>query len=232
MWPELLKIRSADLSRLRDVAYLESLLPELGLNNEALSEFPSHLYPYCGRGLFSWQYPHQFSRYLVAFSALPITSYLEIGVHKGGTFIITTEYLRRFNPGFLRATGVDLRILEPLSSYILLDKQCSFFQVSSQSAEFDLILRPGFDLVLIDGDHRREAVKSDFMKVRPFARHIALHDIASDSVPSVRDVWNEIKRDYATEFSFTEFVEQYPEVQSRTGHTYLGIGLAVAKETR
>ncbi len=74
-------IREKGLDCLSDPKKLEfDLLPSLGLNNENLREFPEELYPYCGRGLLHWQYPNQFSKYLVLLSKLRIERYLEIGV--------------------------------------------------------------------------------------------------------------------------------------------------------
>src|SRR2546430_1320768 len=58
---------------------LETLLLELGLNDEGLNEFPSSLHPFCGHGLRIWQYPSQFSKYLAHVSTLGVRSYLEIG---------------------------------------------------------------------------------------------------------------------------------------------------------
>jgi len=59
---------------------------------------PDELYQFCGRGLHYWQYPNQFSKYLVRLSQFKVESYLEIGVRHGGTFVITVEYLSRFHP--------------------------------------------------------------------------------------------------------------------------------------
>src|SRR5205085_905887 len=71
------------LIRAKNKAYLteakrleEELLLELGLNDERLYEFPKELYPYTGGGLFYWQYPNQFSKYLVELSRHTIESYL------------------------------------------------------------------------------------------------------------------------------------------------------------
>jgi hypothetical protein len=59
------RIRSDSLEKLSDPSYLEfKLLPELGLNDRHLHQYPSHLHPYCGGGIDSWQYPNQFSKYL------------------------------------------------------------------------------------------------------------------------------------------------------------------------
>ncbi len=49
-----------------------------------LEEFPAALYPWCGRGVKSWQYPRQFSRYLRFIADKQIQTYVEIGSRHGG----------------------------------------------------------------------------------------------------------------------------------------------------
>src|SRR5687768_13466351 len=70
-------LRDATLDELANPAELERLLPELGLNDEAIAEFPAELRARCGHGLRIWQYPAQFSKYLVQLSRLQVRSYLE-----------------------------------------------------------------------------------------------------------------------------------------------------------
>src|SRR5580658_8967061 len=90
-------LRTASLHELRDEAFLrEEFLLALGLNGEILDEFPTQLYPWCGRGILSWQYPVQFAKYLTYLAGKNLRSYVEIGCRFGGTFIIVVEYLRRF----------------------------------------------------------------------------------------------------------------------------------------
>ena len=99
-------IRSSPLDKLSDAKWLEDdLLLRLGLHANTVDEYPASLRPWCGQGLQSWQYPNQFSKYLVFLSS--IKSYLEIGCRHGGTFIITLEYLKRFNK-FDKAIAIDI----------------------------------------------------------------------------------------------------------------------------
>ncbi len=91
------ELRAAPIDLLLNEDWLErEFLLRLGLNDEMLEEFPAALYPWCGRGVKSWQYPRQFSRYLRFLADKQIQSYVEIGSRHGGTFIITAEYLDRF----------------------------------------------------------------------------------------------------------------------------------------
>lgn len=60
-------IRSTEFENLIDVNYLENqLIPRLGFNNENLTEQPEIVRSNIG-GLRIWQYPNQFSKYLVFF---------------------------------------------------------------------------------------------------------------------------------------------------------------------
>jgi len=86
-----------------------------------------------------------------------------------------------------------------------------------------------FDLVLIDGDHSREAVRRDWETVRPHARAVAFHDIVDAYCPGVRETWQELRREEADAYDFHEFTAHYPEVTAREGDTFLGLGLGVRR---
>lgn len=221
----LAELRHTPLSHLKDVTYLEHvLLPKLGLNDEVLREFPEHLYPWCGTGLRSWQYPCQFARYLVYMSVRSIRNYAEIGVRYGGTFIITVEYLRRFNAISL-AYAVDIEPAPILLAYAARHPEVVYDVRSSRSDETVCRLQERqWDLVMIDGDHSRDGCWSDYEHVHRNARLIALHDICSDSCPGVVDVWQDIRTATPKEH-LTEFVDQYEEVADRTHGRFLGIGV-------
>lgn len=224
-------IREVPLESLRDQAAMSDLLCKLGLNDEELFNFPEFLYPYCGNGLHSWQYPVQLSRYLIKLSEYKISSYLEIGAKHGGTFIITTEYLQRFNK-LKSATAVDLFPIKGVNRYKKLNPAVTSLAVNSQSKQFMHFVENNgpFDLAFIDGDHSYEGCLSDFRTMKDHARMLVFHDIVGMGVPGVIKVWEEIKTQHADEFDFFEFVEQYDEVVQKTGKTWLGIGLAVKKK--
>ena len=71
---------------------------------------------------------------------------------------------------------------------------------------------------------------NDFNPVRWIANMIALHDIASDACPGVKNVWSFIKNKYAAEFIFFEFTKQYSSVTDKTDQSFFGIGVAVRKQ--
>jgi Methyltransferase domain len=221
-------IHTSPTEQLLNPQYLEKeLLPLLGLNDEMRWQYPEDLHSVCGTGILSWQYPIQFSKYLVTLASLPISSYLEIGVRHGGTFVITVEYLRRV--GKLRkAIGVDIHPCPSLEQYTRSQPMAKFRCVNSATTEFHHILESegGFDLVLIDGNHSEEGCRADFEAVRERAEIIVFHDIASASWPGVRRVWQDLGQTEDTEYVFIEFVNQYPSILAR-GHCYLGLGLAI-----
>jgi cephalosporin hydroxylase len=219
-------LRETPLERLINDEYLEELLPQLGLNDEEVHEYPSHLFPYCGQGLKSWQYPIQFAKYLVWISDLSLHSYAEIGVRHGGTFIITLEFLRRINSD-IHAIAVDHQETEPFRQYLADFSDDRIEYIIRDSS--DLYVRDYFtnhraDLVFIDGDHSYEGCLSDYLMVKNSAQYIAVTDHFSDVCPGVKQFWEEIKH-VMPDDRLTEFKDQYEEVQARTGRSYMGIGM-------
>jgi hypothetical protein len=224
-------IRGKDRVFLSDAALLEKeLLPQLGLNNELLYQIPEELHPFTGKGLLHWQYPNQFSKYLALLSKLRISSYLEIGVRHGGTFVITTEYLQKFNP-LEKAVGVDLGYSPSVVEYAKLNRKARFFQADTQTERFhDMVKKEGwFDLVLIDGNHEPVECRNDYLTVKDKAGVLVLHDISSVICPGVQALWKELKAQPET-FTCFGFTEQYESVRERTGNSFFGIGVAVKKK--
>ena len=73
-----------------------------------VNEFPSELCPeYCGKGIGMWQLPNQISPTLLFLNQFKIRSYVEVGCAAGGTFMFTTELLRKAN-SLQGATCVDI----------------------------------------------------------------------------------------------------------------------------
>lgn len=219
------RIRHESLEKLSDPSYLEfKLLPELGLNDRHLNQYPSHLHSYCGIGIDSWQYPNQFSRYLHFLSQKKISSYVEIGCHKGGTFIITVEYLNRFHP-IERCLAVDNWPRDIINEYKLIRSEIEYLTTSSQSSEFyNAYLAHSWDLVLIDGDHSYQGATADYNIVKDRAKYIAFHDIANSLCPGTQQIWADMKRQYSSEKT-QQWCDQYDEVLLRMRGSIMGIGL-------
>ena len=206
---------------------MEKLIVKLGFNNEILQEQPSLIHNNTG-GLLIWQYPNQFSKYIVLLKSLNIKSYLEIGCRWGGTFVLTCEYLSRFNV-LDKCVAVDI-IDSPVSAYCSTSPNKTFICMNSTSDEFKEYMKGNmFDAIFIDGDHSYEGVKNDYEMAKYNGNVYIFHDIHSMACPGVVKFWNELKNTMGELYDFYEFTEQYSEVVRNTGQTFLGIGVAVKK---
>jgi len=217
---------------LSDPAALEPLVADLGINAEFARVLPADLRRYAGTGLRASQYPNQLAPYLALLGTLGISSYLEVGVDHGGTFLITTGYLRRVG-ALERAVAVDRFEVPALSSGPGAGAATEALRMDSTSRAFARYLAGAarFDLALIDGDHSERGCRRDFEAVAPHARVIALHDIVGANTPGVRAVWAWVRETRAAEYDFHEFTSQYPEVEAATGERYMGLGVAVRRRS-
>jgi hypothetical protein len=218
-------IRSASLESLRNRDWLANwLLPHLGLNDEWEHEYPEPLRRFCGRGVKSWQFPHQFAGYLTYLADKQIGTYLEIGARHGGTFLITCEYLRRFTE-LRRMVAVDPFLGKVLASYRDIEPQVEYVAALSGSpAGRAAIGGETWDHVLIDGDHAEAGCWADFLLVRDHARRVAFHDIVSSTNPGVVAVWNQIRAVTPARRVFAQ-TQQYAEIYRANGKPHMGLGV-------
>ena len=220
-------IKDSSLEYLTNNTYLENLIVKLGFNTEILREQPE-IVKQNGGGLLIWQYPNQFSKYLCLLRKQNITSYIEIGCRWGGTFILTTEYLKMFNT-VNKSVAVDI-IDSPVLEYCLKNKETQFLKINSQEHKFkEYINNNEFDLIFIDGDHSYHGVKNDYDISKNSGRIFVFHDIVSDVCPGVVQFWNELKNNESDKYNFFEFTEQYDDVWNDTRQKFLGIGVAIRK---
>lgn len=219
------RIQQESIEKLTDPAYLEfRLLPELGLNDRHMHQYPDHLHPYCGKGIDSWQYPNQFARYLHYLSQKNIQSYVEIGCHKGGTFIITVEYLSRFHK-MERCLAVDNWPRPIMTEYAKVRPEVVYLTDSSRSDTFQQAYQAQpWDLVLIDGDHSYQGVCADFDLCQGNAKLMAFHDIRNIMCPGTQQIWQDIKKTHKPH-QLHEWVDQYDDVLLRLRGSVMGIGL-------
>jgi cephalosporin hydroxylase len=216
-------IRSAPLDALRSAAWLEhEFLPSLGLHEAGT--WPMHLVPFQGKGVRSWQWPNQFGRYLANLSGRKIDSYLELGISHGGTFIITSEYLRRFNP-MVSAFGIDLEIMPAVRAYQEIAEDVTISETSTQSTQTSRIISGRrWGLAFIDADHSERGCWADYQAVRDFTRLVAFHDISNDVFLGVGAVWQRLMNAFPR-MRTHEFIEQYQDVMRRHNRIDYGIGL-------
>lgn len=221
-----LLIRNAPLEKLKDACYLEhELLLQLGLNDEVLHEFPTYLDEYYGKGLKSWQYPVQFSKLLVSLSKLTVNNYLEIGCRHGGTFIIITEYLKRFNPD-IRSVAVDpyYSLIMDVYTHDINTNTQYIVDYSTSDSFINFSKQQHWDICFIDGDHSYDGAKFDYNLMKNNSSVLIFHDIVNAACPGVVGLWTEMKQ-ITNEAQREEFVDQYLDVILRTGNSYLGIGV-------
>ena len=217
-------LRTAADEDLRDTRRLEARLAELGLNDEALGEFPTALHAHCGRGLRLWQYPIQFSKYLVHLSRLGVRSYLEIGIRHGGSFVTTVEYLERFHP-LAFAVGVDIIPCPAMANYQECNPKAQFWCHNTCAADFPARLDGlgPVDLVFIDSHHQEKQCRTELDMLAERASIIAFHDITNIGCPGVGRVWRAVTA--LPDYECHEYVEQYGALGP-----FMGIGLAINKQ--
>lgn len=124
--------------------------------------------------------------------AMNVRSYLEVGVWTGRVLSALHRLFR-----FEKVAACDLGWAEDRGLSISLPPDCALLRGCSRSADYVAWReRLGhFDLVLIDGDHRYEAVKGDFEVNRALPhRFLAFHDIATTHPgdEGVRRLWGEL----------------------------------------
>ena len=220
-------IKNSELDDLQNNYYLEDLITRLGFNVEILREQPK-IVKENGGGLYIWQYPNQFSKYLCLLQRYNISSYIEIGCRYGGTFILTTEYLKRFN-NITKSVAIDI-IDSPVNNYCILNNNTEFIKINSQDEKFKIYIENNnFDLIFIDGDHSYNGIKNDYDICKNNGKIFVFHDIINDVCPGVIQFWNELKNNYTDIYNFFEFVEQYDDVWNDTKQKFLGIGVAIRK---
>ena len=214
-------IVQSDIDTLKDNDSLIDIILNLGLNDEGLDEFPKHLHQYCGQGLRIWQYPNQFAPYLAFLTQLNISSYLELGIRHGGSYITTVEILNRFKT-LDYSIAVDIIPCSAMIDYQMINPNSRFICMNSQSTEFLNIIKDlsSIDLVFIDSHHEEQQGWNEFLMLSQYANMIALHDITNDGCLGIAKVWQKIKR--LPDWTCFEFTEQYLEQGS-----FMGIGLAI-----
>lgn len=158
-------IEEVDMRILQTPLMLEAWLEQFGVEGHVSNEHPENRRYICGRGLRVSQYLNQFAEYLVWLSKQGIRKYLEVGTYFGGTFVVTTEYLRRFGP--VQSIGIDIKA-RPLWKEYDTD-HAVLKQMDSHGEDFRRLLEAEgpFDLILIDGDHSYPSVKADFETCLP-----------------------------------------------------------------
>ncbi len=224
-------LRHVDAAWLRDTRRLPTLIREMGLSDHHPHIMPASALWWLGKGLRTMQYPHQFAAYLAFLSDKPVTSYIEIGTESGGSFALTLAYLEATGHRVERAVAIEPQYAPGVARLQRLHPAVEYLQTKSTDPRVRSALQArSWDLIFIDGDHTYASCKADVELARGLgARMIALHDIVDAGCPDVQRVWDEIRHEYADEYEFEEFTQQYADVTDWSLATHFGIGVAVTK---
>lgn len=161
-------------------------------------------------GRQSSQQPDELFQFIDLLHQNKVRSYLEIGARHGDTFYTVAKSL----PAGSRVVAVDMPdgpwgsswskecLCECISELKTddYDAHCIFGNSGDQSVIDAVSAHGKFDAVFIDGDHRYEAVKRDFVNYR--GKITAFHDIDGDGIflrdmeVQVPKLWSEIKQQY------------------------------------
>jgi hypothetical protein len=145
------------------------------------------------------QLPSEFAQFLIFMEARKVSSYLEIGVSTGGSWLMVDSYLRAVNPSFRGSVGYDRTSkLRDYDAYHARFPTCEFRHCHSR----DIVLDRSYDMVFIDACHTEAWVRHDFDKVRAHARFVAFHDIVLKGC-TVNRFWLQV-RDYYPSWEFID----------------------------
>lgn len=163
-------------------------------------------------GLELQQNPKEYSQLLKWFQGKSFESYLELGVGRGGSFLLNVM----FQTNLKKAIAVDnceywkeeQRVgISSKIEWLNKDKEYVYFYNSSTDKFFTELLESTdkFDCVFVDADHSEAGVYKDFNNALKYINeggYIILHDIASSSCPGVMKLWNEMSKKYKSEAVF------------------------------
>ncbi len=156
------------------------------------------------KDLAVFQTPHQLARLLYWLKDKKINSYCEIGVFRGGNFLIMSAFLKHKNPK-VRLTCVDPNPDEDYS-FIHPDAR-PYVEPYFIKGTSDDVKGKKFDLVFIDGYHTQEWLNKDYNNIGKLAKYCAIHDIVGNICPEVVRYWQELKA--TTQKQVIEFIGGY-----------------------
>jgi len=186
------KILSAPLQDLYDDIYLLDIMCEIGIYSVRESFIESYHSIYDRECIspdgFMMQKRLEVLEFIKYIRNKKIQSYCEVGIGKGGFFVLVTALLIRYNKDFQLSVAIEPKDidLDFISKYCELDYFCTSKEVQ-ESEELDLCF--------IDGEHTYEWVKQDWESVGLKSKTCAFHDIKHEGLPGVVAAWKEISSD-------------------------------------
>ena len=163
-------------------------------------------------GLELQQNPKEYSQLLKWFQGKNFESYLELGVGRGGSFLLNVM----FQTNLKKAVCVDnseywkdnqQKSIQDKVDWLKSNTNTSieFYDQSTDDYFADYIIAPKRDCIFIDAGHDYDSVKKDFdnaLECIIEGGFIIFHDIASTSCPGVQRIWREASAKYRTEATF------------------------------
>jgi hypothetical protein len=206
--PGIRTILLSDPAELRDVAYVQRIIENIGLYNDRRREAVygddvAFMNP--KEGL--WQIPRQLAEALVYTSARPIQTFLEVGTFLGWTTAVITAYLLRFNRS-LQVTTIDPN---PFLKEPERDLLCNLLPVRYLAETSDKFAGQSFDFCFIDADHGYACAQRDYQNVGRHAPVCWFHDTHDHFVETqceghgVPAFWRDLQRDEKGRSIFAEF---------------------------
>jgi hypothetical protein len=159
-------------------------------------------------GLEIQQIPEEYINYLWFLKTNKFKNYLNIGIGKGGSFLVETFIQENLES----STAVDnssywhqnqkQSITEKIE-WLENNTSISVKFYDTDSKEWLKQCDKKFDIIFIDGDHSYEGVKEDYINSLPLLEdngYLIFHDIVSIGCPGVVQLWDEIKHSECLEF--------------------------------
>jgi len=184
------------------LAYSRKML-QAWLSFDAGCSLPEYFGAHKGTlGLELQQVPEEYSQLLCWFREQKFEDYLELGVGRGGSFLLNVAFQSRLK----HAVCVDnseywkddqKKSIEEKVKWLKENTNTSvtFYDQSTDDYFADYIQGPKYDCIFIDADHSYEGVKKDFNNALRDIRnggYIIFHDINSSSCPGVMKIWEEV----------------------------------------
>ena len=199
------------------LAYDKQLL-QAWLAWEAGSSNPDYFGAHKGTlGLELQQVPEEYSRLLCWFREQKFESYLELGVGRGGSFLLNVMFQSNLKWAFAIDNSEywkDDQKKSILEKVYWLVEERKDAHIHFGDATTDLFFKDvaqethpcrQFDCIFIDADHSYEGVKKDYdnaLKHIKNGGYIIFHDINSSSCPGVMKIWEEASKQQQVEATF------------------------------
>lgn len=183
-------------------AWLQAFLDEY---NQALD--PYLLTKYLKTNLSITRFSHQnenelaFVLAFLYYRRVEIKHYVEIGVHKGGTFYVVDQFLRQIAPNYQYGVAVDYwnRTFKDfgLKRYQQLFPNTQLIHDDLRRVPSEKYPSKG-TVFFIDCDHTYDLTRYAFDAVKRRALFIIVDDVKNDRYPELKTLWEELQQQYRT----------------------------------